>query len=67
METFHLVYTCFSVEEREEKATLFAAAQQLRSALAEYVVLGPGRCTIGKPAFERGMAALLASKLEPTP
>lgn len=39
-------------------AELEAERDQLRQALAGYVVLGKGKCTIGKDTADKGLAAL---------
>lgn len=50
----------FTEKEAETLANgrLIAAAPELLAALAEYLVLGAGKCTIGKPTADKALAAV---------
>lgn len=50
-------YEC-GEDERLANARLMAAAPELLAALSEYLVLGKGKCTIGKATADRALAAV---------
>lgn len=49
-------------EPSQDSASLREENAELAEALAEYVILGHGKCTIGKEAFLMGSAALAKAR-----
>lgn len=54
----HEILECFA------NACLAAAAPDLYAALAQYAILGHGKCSIGKPAADMALAALAKARGE---